>query len=119
MAQSSVGILSPALAGDERKAMEIDAGNTAWMLIATALVLFMTPGLALFYGGMVRSKNVLGMLMQNLFAMGLLAVLWAVLVFSLAFGDAGNGGVIGDIDYRLPNDEGAPGTRRCSRTTCR
>ena len=51
----------------------MDTGNTAWMLTATALVLFMTPGLAFFYGGMVRAKNVLGMLMQNFFAMGLLA----------------------------------------------
>ena len=49
----------------------MDTGNTAWMLASTALVLFMTPGLAFFYGGMVRTKNVLGMLMQNFFAMGL------------------------------------------------
>jgi ammonium transporter, Amt family len=86
--------------------MELDSGNTAWVLIATALVLFMTPGLALFYGGMVRSKNVLGMLMQNIFAMGLLAVLWAALVFSLAFGDAGNGGFIGNFDYVWLKDVG-------------
>ena len=59
----------------------------------------MTPGLAFFYGGMVRGKNVLGMLMQNIFAMGLIAVLWVVVVFSLAFGDAGNGGFIGNFDY--------------------
>ena len=50
----------------------MDTGNTAWVLASTALVLFMTPGLALFYGGMVRGKNVLGMLMQNFFAMGIL-----------------------------------------------
>jgi Amt family ammonium transporter len=74
-------------------------GDTAWVLTATALVLFMTPGLALFYGGMVRAKNVLGMLMQNIFAMGVLAVLWVIVVFSLAFGDAGNGGWIGNLDY--------------------
>jgi Amt family ammonium transporter len=86
--------------------VELDTGNTAWVLIATALVLFMTPGLALFYGGMVRGKNVLGMLMQNIFAMGLLAVLWAALVFSLAFGDAGNGGFIGNFDYVWLNDVG-------------
>ena len=55
----------------------MDTGDTAWVLTATALVLFMTPGLAFFYGGMVRGKNVLGMLMQNFFAMGILAVLWA------------------------------------------
>jgi ammonium transporter, Amt family len=84
----------------------MDPGNTAWMLAATALVLFMTPGLALFYGGMVRGKNVLGMLMQNLFAMGLLAVLWAVVAFSLAFGDAGNAGFIGNFDYAWLKDVG-------------
>jgi ammonium transporter, Amt family len=84
----------------------LDTGNTAWMLIATALVLFMTPGLALFYGGMVRSKNVLGMLMQNLFAMGLLAVVWVALAFSLAFGDAGNAGFIGNFDYVWLKDVG-------------
>ncbi|MGH9260077.1 MAG: ammonium transporter [Acidimicrobiales bacterium] len=83
-----------------------DTGNTAWMLMATALVLFMTPGLALFYGGMVRGKNVLGMLMQNLFAMGLLAVVWVALVFSLAFGDAGNAGFIGNFDYVWLKDVG-------------
>ncbi len=86
--------------------MELDSGNTAWVLISTALVLFMTPGLALFYGGMVRSKNVLGMLMQNLFAMGLLAVLWVAVVFSLAFGDAGNAGFIGNFDYLWLKDVG-------------
>jgi len=86
--------------------MELDSGNTAWMLAATALVLFMTPGLALFYGGMVRSKNVLGMLMQNIFAMGLMAVLWVAIVFSLAFGDAGNGGFIGNFDYAWLKDVG-------------
>jgi ammonium transporter, Amt family len=69
-------------------------------------VLFMTPGLALFYGGMVRGKNVLGMLMQNIFAMGLLAVLWAAVVFSLAFGDAGNAGFIGNFDYAWLKDVG-------------
>ncbi|HLM63176.1 MAG TPA: ammonium transporter [Acidimicrobiales bacterium] len=77
----------------------MDTGDTAWMLIATALVLFMTPGLAFFYGGMVRSKNVLGMLMQNFFAMGLIAVLWAVVGFTLVFGDWGNAGVIGNLDF--------------------
>jgi Amt family ammonium transporter len=78
---------------------ELNAGDTAWMLVSTALVLFMTPGLAFFYGGMVRSKNVLGMLMQNYFAMGLLAVLWSVLGFTLAFGGFGNAGFIGDFQF--------------------
>src|ERR687893_2188076 len=86
--------------------MELDSGNTAWVLISTALVLFMTPGLALFYGGMVRSRNVLGMLMQNIFAMGLMAVLWVAVVFSLSFGDAGNAGFIGNFDFAWLKDVG-------------
>jgi ammonium transporter, Amt family len=85
----------------------MDTGDTAWVLMSTALVLFMTPGLAFFYGGMVRSKNVLGMLMQNFAAMGLLAILWALVVFSLAFGDAGNGGLIGNFDFIGLKDVGA------------
>jgi Amt family ammonium transporter len=75
----------------------MDSGNTAWVLAASALVLFMTPGLAFFYGGMVRSKNVLAMLMQNFFSMGLVSVLWALVAFSLAFGDAGK--FIGNLDF--------------------
>ena len=75
----------------------IDTGATAWVLVSCALVLFMTPGLAFFYGGMVRSKNVLGMLMQNVFAMGLISVIWAVVGFSLAFG--GSGKWIGNFDF--------------------
>ena len=78
-------------------AATIDSGATAWVLVSAALVAFMTPGLAFFYGGMVRSKNVLGMLMQNVFAMGLISVLWALVGFSLAFG--GNGGFIGNLDF--------------------
>jgi Amt family ammonium transporter len=75
----------------------INAGDTAWVLVAAALVLFMTPGLAFFYGGMVRGKNVLGMIMQNVFCMGLVSVLWAFVAFSLAFG-RDHGGVIGGFD---------------------
>ncbi|HVT78274.1 MAG TPA: ammonium transporter, partial [Acidimicrobiales bacterium] len=77
----------------------INTGDTAWVLVATALVLFMTPGLALFYGGMVRAKNLLAMLMQNFFAMGIVTVLWVLFGYSLAFGHAGNGGVIGSFDF--------------------
>jgi Amt family ammonium transporter len=84
--------------------MEINAGDTAWVLASTALVLFMTPGLALFYGGMVRAKNILAMLMQNFFAMGLAAILWATICYSLAFGDAGNGGFIGNLDFAFMKD---------------
>ena len=77
--------------------MDINAGATAWVLISAGLVLFMTPGLAFFYGGMVRSKNVLGMLMQNVFAMGLISILWAFVGFSLAFG--GTNRFIGNFDF--------------------
>jgi ammonium transporter, Amt family len=73
----------------------LDTGNTAWMIAATALVLLMTPGLAFFYGGMVRTKNVLAMLMQNFVCMGIVSVLWVVDLFSLAFGDDKWGGFIG------------------------
>ncbi len=74
-------------------------GNIAWVLISTALVLFMIPGLAFFYGGMVRSKNFLAMLMQNFFAMGLLAVLWALIGYSIAFGNFGDAGWFGGFDH--------------------
>jgi Amt family ammonium transporter len=80
----------------------MDSGNTAWLLTSAALVLFMTPGLAFFYGGMVRSKNVLGMLMQNVFAMGIISVIWACIGFSLAFG--GSGSLIGNFDYAFVYD---------------
>ncbi len=66
----------------------LSAGDTAWMLTSTALVLMMTlPGLALFYGGLVRSKNVLSILMQCLISAGLIGVLWVVVGYSLAFGE--------------------------------
>ena len=77
----------------------IDSGDTAWVLASTALVMFMTPGLAFFYGGMVRAKHVLAMLMQNFFALGIVAVLWVLFGYSLAFGDAGNAGLIGNLDF--------------------
>ncbi|MEU0876216.1 ammonium transporter [Nocardia brasiliensis] len=72
-----------------------DTGDTAWMLASSALVLLMTPGLAFFYGGMVRSKNVLNMIMMSVSAMGLVGVLWSLYGFSTAFGD-NTLGLIGD-----------------------
>ncbi|HWH31089.1 MAG TPA: ammonium transporter [Egibacteraceae bacterium] len=77
----------------------MDTGDTAWMLMSTALVLFMTPGLAFFYGGMVRGKSALNMLMMSFSAMGLLAVLWALGVFSLAFGSFGDAGWLGSLEF--------------------
>ena len=75
----------------------LNAGDTAWVIVSAALVLFMTPGLALFYGGMVRAKHVLAMLMQNFFSMGLISVLWVAVGYSLAFG--GTGKWIGNFDF--------------------
>tara|TARA_E500000331_G_scaffold313456_1_gene322134 strand:+ start:442 stop:1740 length:1299 start_codon:yes stop_codon:yes gene_type:complete len=70
---------------------ELNAGDTAWMITATVLVLFMTiPGLSLFYAGMVRSKNVLSVLMQCFAITGLMSILWALFVYSLAFDDSGS-----------------------------
>jgi ammonium transporter, Amt family len=77
--------------------VHIDSGDTAWVLGSAALVLFMTPGLALFYGGMVRSKNVLAMMVQNLAAIAVVSVVWAVAAYSLAFGPDAGGGFIGTL----------------------
>lgn len=75
--------------------MEISTGDTAWVMISAALVLLMTPGLALFYGGMVRAKSVLNMIMMSIISMGVVGVLWVLFGFSLVFGNS-FGGVIGD-----------------------
>ncbi len=66
---------------------EIDSGATAWMLTSTALVLLMVPGLAMFYGGLVRSKNVLGTMMHSFVAMGIMSVLWVIVGYAMCFGD--------------------------------
>ncbi len=84
----SAGQAAPALVG----------ADVAWMLTSSALVLMMTaPGLALFYGGLVRKKNILSVMMQCVFLMGMMSVVWALWGFSLAFG--GNGGFIGNLDH--------------------
>lgn len=75
---------------------EIDAGNTAWVIVATALVFFMTPGLALFYGGMVRAKTVLNMMMMSFGAIGIVSVLWMIYGYSLVFGDDMGSGLLGN-----------------------
>ncbi len=77
----------------------MDTGDTAWMLTSSALVLFMTPGLALFYGGMVRAKNALGMLLKNYIAMGIVTITWVLVGYSLAFGPDIGGGWLGNLDY--------------------
>jgi len=74
---------------------KLDSGDTAWLLVSTALVLLMTPGLAFFYGGMVRKKNVISTMLQSFVCMGLVTVIWVVFGFSLAFGED-IGGIIGN-----------------------
>lgn len=78
---------------------ELSSGDTAWMLTSTALVLLMTPGLAFFYAGMVRHKNVVSTLYQNVIALGVVGVLWAVIGYSLAF--SGGTSLIGDANYLM------------------
>jgi Amt family ammonium transporter len=74
----------------------INTGDTAWVLVSTALVLLMTPGLALFYGGMVRAKSVVNMMLMSFGALGVVCVLWVLYGYSLAFGDDAGGGLVGD-----------------------
>jgi Amt family ammonium transporter len=73
----------------------VDTGDTAWVLASAALVLLMTPGLALFYGGMVRAKSVLNMMMMSFGALALISVLWVLYGYSMAFGDDIGGGLLG------------------------
>ena len=77
-------------------ATRIDAGDTAWLLAASALVLLMAPGLALFYGGMVRSKSVLNMIMMTFGALAVITVIWVLVGYSMAFGDDIGSGLLGD-----------------------
>jgi Amt family ammonium transporter len=81
---------------------EVDTGITSWMLTSTALVLLMVPGLAMFYGGLVRTKNVMGTMMHSFAAMGVMAVLWVVIGYSMSFGGNILGGWFGwNKDYFL------------------
>jgi Amt family ammonium transporter len=87
--------------------MAIDTGNTAWMLMSTALVMLMLPGLALFYGGLVRAKNVLSTIMHSFFGLAIVTVVWVVLGFSLAFAPSVGGlGIVGGLDYAFFNGVG-------------
>jgi len=112
LAGAAVLLLSPALclADDSAQAAvanaapKFDTGDTAWMLTSTALVLLMTiPGLALFYGGLVRSKNILSVLMHSLFCAALVSVLWVVIGYSIAFGST-KGGWCGGLDFVMLKD---------------
>jgi Amt family ammonium transporter len=79
--------------------VQIDPAATAWLLASTALVLLMTPGLAIFYGGMVRSTGVLNMIMMSFIAIPLVTVTWLLAGYSLAFGHDAGGGLIGNLDH--------------------
>ena len=79
--------------------MTPSSGDTAWVLTSAALVLLMTPGLALFYGGMVRAKSVLNMMMMSFGALGLISVLWVLYGYTLAFGNDVGGGLLGNLDF--------------------
>ena len=79
--------------------MTPSSGDTAWVLTSAALVLLMTPGLALFYGGMVRAKSVLNMMMMSFGALGLISVLWVLYGYTLAFGDDLGNGLLGNMDF--------------------
>ncbi len=90
-------------------ATTIDSGNTAWLLVSTALVMLMTPGLAFFYGGLVRRKNVLSTIMHSLFILALVSVTWVLWGYSLAFGPDTGAGLIGGLDWvGLNGVTGAP-----------
>lgn len=117
-AQSAIGgankVITVQAAQYVHQTVSVNPGDTTWMLISTALVMLMTPGLALFYGGMVRRKNVLGTIMQSFIALGVITIQWVLFGYSLAFGpDIGH--VIGSLKWfglngvgLAPNPEYAP-----------
>ena len=94
LAVSILGVLKPSIP-TQIVTEGINSGDTAWMLVASAMVLLMTPGLAYFYGGMVNTKNVISTMLQSFIAMGVISIVWVVVGFSLAFGTS-IGGFIGD-----------------------
>ena len=93
-------ISDPATLGAHVVALKLDTGDTAWMIVATALVLIMTPGLGFFYGGMVGKKNVISTMLQSFMAMVIVTILWVVVGFGLCFGPS-IGGFIGDPSYNF------------------
>ena len=101
-APAEASAVAPAVLPDVKPVL--NTGDTAWMLISSALVLLMTPGLALFYGGMVRQKNVLSTMMHSFVAMGIVGVQFAVIGYSLSFGpDLAKMGLIGDCSKFMLN----------------
>ncbi|MBI5636389.1 MAG: ammonium transporter [Nitrospinae bacterium] len=90
--------LAAAPAFAETAVSRVDTGDTAWVLLCAALVMLMTPGLAIFYGGMVRRKNILGTMLQSFIALGVVSIQWALIGYSLSFGPDLYG-VIGDLSW--------------------
>lgn len=97
---SNFFISDPATLGAHIVELKLDTGDTAWMIVATAFVLLMTPGLGFFYGGMVGKKNVISTMLQSFMAMVIVTVLWVVIGFGLCFGPS-IGGLIGDPSTNL------------------
>ena len=91
----------------------IDSGDTTWILVSTALVLLMTPGLAFFYGGLVRAKNANATIMQSFICLAVVGIVWVLWGYSLAFGND-VGGFVGDLGFfglrNVGFDEAFPGT---------
>src|SRR5206468_8910883 len=96
---ATTGQPAPVVAPSAAPAPKIDSGDTAWLLTSSALVLLMTaPGLALFYGGMVRQKNALATIMQSFIILALISVQWVLWGYSLAFGPD-KGGIVGGLEW--------------------
>ncbi|MXW63359.1 MAG: ammonium transporter [Bacteroidetes bacterium SB0662_bin_6] len=104
LALPALALAEPAFAQDAAAESALSGADTAWMLISTALVLLMTPALAFFYGGLVRSKNTLNTMMMSFISLGVAGVLWALFGYSLAFGDGS--AWIGDFSMAFLNGVG-------------
>lgn len=105
-----VALALPAVAMGAEEPRDLNTGDTAWMLTASALVLLMTPGLAFFYGGLVRRKNILSVLMQCFMCMCLMTVLWVLIGYSLAFsGEHMLGGMVGNFKHLFLKEVGYDG----------
>lgn len=97
MAIVAAGAFNPGQSLQGSTAGTIDTGNTAWMIVATALVMIMTPGLGLFYGGLANKKNIISTVLQSFISLGIISVIWVAFGFSLCFGeDVGGYGIIGN-----------------------
>ena len=97
-ALAAMAVALPAIAGEGAEGA-IDSGDTAWIMVSTALVMLMTPGLALFYGGMTRQKNVLSTIMQSFFILCLISIQWVIWGYSFSFGSDMLGGFVGGFSF--------------------